>query len=367
VKLGLALAVALLAGAPATAATMTAKDFNLFVLHNATVTGSDTEGRVAVGYDASFQPYSVASKAGSGVNLVVGHDLNYKWDTFNGSMVVGRNASLNGVGVNGSITANGNVSYVNGTVNGGISAGGTVTTSGASTGTIKQNQAAVTLPVDFTAETTRLTGLSTLYSTYNAGNLPTLATLGTVATANGGGTVTLTGSGSGINVFNIAGSLLGGSNTFNINLTGGGIALINVTGTSDVFSGGMTVNGSSADSGGANVLFNFYQATTIGFSNSAFLGSILAPLATYSPTGWGHIAGQVVVNNWTDNNSGKTQINNIFLRDYALGKNLLGDPLPVPPKQGAVPEPSTWMTMVAGFGLLGGALRLRRRKVAVAA
>jgi len=33
----------------------------------------------------------------------------------------------------------------------------------------------------------------------------------------------------------------------------------------------------------------------------------------------------------------------------------------------ALPEPGTWMMMLAGFGLVGGAMRFRRRKAAVAA
>jgi choice-of-anchor A domain-containing protein len=369
VKFGLVLSVALLACAPAHSTTlMTAKDFNLFVLNDATVGGSDTEGRVAVGRDATFTPYSVALKAPSNtVNLVVGRNLNYTNDTFKGSMVIGGNATISGVGVtSGNINANGNLSYSNGTINGNLSAHGTVTTSGASFTSKTSGAATVTLPVDFVAEKTRLTTLSTLYSTYNGGNLPSGAVLGTAVTSNGGGTVTLTGSGSGINVFNISASMLSGSNTFNINLTGGGVALVNVSGTSPVFTGGMNFNGSANDSGGANTLFNFYQAQSLDTHWTAFLGSILAPLATYAPAGYGHIAGQVVVNNWTDSNNGRTQVNNIFLRDYAVGKNLLGDPVPTPPRQAAVPEPSTWMTMVAGFGLLGGALRRSRRKPALA-
>lgn len=36
-------------------------------------------------------------------------------------------------------------------------------------------------------------------------------------------------------------------------------------------------------------------------------------------------------------------------------------PLPVPPVTGAIPEPGTWAMMVAGFGLIGLALRRRER------
>jgi len=378
VKSGVLFASALLACAPAGAATMTAKDFNLFALNTVTEQGSDTEGRVAVGGNAVFKPYTVgAVLSNSGTNLVVGGNLDQQYGSFTGSVFVGGNATLNGVGVNGNITANGKVKYTNGTLKGNIASGSTVTTASAGvSGTIKQNQAQVASPVDFSAEAIRLKGLSKLYSSYAAGNLPANASLGSVLFDSNSHTVTLTGTGSGINVFNISGSLLPQDwGTFNINLTGGGQALINVSGTSQYWTGGMNVNGSSAGSGGANVLFNFYQATNITFGSIGVLGSILAPLATYNDAAYGSlikhnaggvINGQVVVANWNGTYSSNTQINNVFLRDYAIGKNLLGDPYTPPPvKQAAVPEPSTWATMVAGFGLLGGAMR-RRRKPAFA-
>ena len=378
-KSGLLFATALVACAPAGAATMTAKDFNLFALNNVTEQGSDTEGRVAVGGNAVFKPYTVgAVLSNSGTNLVVGGNLDQQYGSFSGSVWVGGNATLDGVGVNGNITANGKVKYTNGTLKGNIASGSTVTTASAGvSGTIKQNQAQVASPVDFSAEAVRLKGLSQQYSAYTTGNLPSGATLGSVTFDANSHTVTLTGTGSGINVFNISGSLFPKDwGTFNVNLTGGGEALINVSGTSQYWTGGMNVNGSSAGSGGANVLFNFYQATNITFGSIGVLGSILAPLATYNDATYdslikhnagGVINGQVVVANWNGNYSSNTQINNVFLRDYALGKNLLGDPyVPKPIKQAAVPEPSSWMTMILGFGLLGGVMRRSRRKLVLA-
>jgi hypothetical protein len=37
-----------------------------------------------------------------------------------------------------------------------------------------------------------------------------------------------------------------------------------------------------------------------------------------------------------------------------------------PPATGAVPEPSTWAMMLAGFGLVGGAIRGSRRRLGLA-
>lgn len=45
---------------------------------------------------------------------------------------------------------------------------------------------------------------------------------------------------------------------------------------------------------------------------------------------------------------------------YDLAYNVLGESAP-----GAVPEPVTWSMMIGGFGLVGGAMRGRRRKTVV--
>lgn len=50
-----------------------------------------------------------------------------------------------------------------------------------------------------------------------------------------------------------------------------------------------------------------------------------------------------------------------------IGVRITGNPTAViePPGPGAVPEPGTWAMMLIGFGVVGGALRARRRAVKV--
>lgn len=52
---------------------------------------------------------------------------------------------------------------------------------------------------------------------------------------------------------------------------------------------------------------------------------------------------------------------NSFGTDNLLSANFLTGPLP----SSAVPEPASWAMMIGGFGMIGGALRGRRRKVGV--
>jgi hypothetical protein len=49
-----------------------------------------------------------------------------------------------------------------------------------------------------------------------------------------------------------------------------------------------------------------------------------------------------------------------FQYAYAAGLGL--DDIVIPPPTGAVPEPSTWLMMILGFGLVGGAMRAQKRR-----
>jgi choice-of-anchor A domain-containing protein len=319
--------VALLAlgagGLAAAAQADTASDYNLFVLGDMTSIGSDTEGRVAVGGNAYLQSYSVGAKASAGTtNLVVG----------------------------GNLTAN------SGSTKGGTVVGGTATySSWSKTGLAPSGTA---LPVDFASEAIRLKSLSTLLATYvptsNVGYQNWGAPAGSHSYQ-----ITMNAVNAGVNVFTLDATKAADANTFTINLSPGATVLINVTGTTDILgSGGITINGGT----GANVLWNFADATSLSFRSINMEGSVLAPLAAYS--GGAPVAGQMIVGSFTGPTWNVSQINSSPYGGPLLSIN------PIPPavphdgddssSEPAVPEPTSWATMLIGFAMLGAVMRRRK-------
>jgi choice-of-anchor A domain-containing protein len=285
----------------------TAKDYNLFVLHNMNAPSSDVEGRAAVGGNATISSYSVSAKSSaSGVNFVVGGDLAAKGGSANGKVVVGGTT---------------NTSYVWNNI----------------------LPSSTPIPVNFNAEAARLGNLAKMLDGYTNTGTVNYVTYGG---ANSHGTqITLNGNNAGLNVFDLDGAKLSDTNTFTITLKPGSTALINVSGTSDLWSNaGLTIKGGDASS----ILWNFADATTLGFSNIGLLGSVLAPNANFVGSG-GQINGQMIVGSF----NGTTQVNNVSFVGDLLGLT--------PTTTGAVPEPAVWVMMVGGFGLVGAMLRRRRR------
>ncbi len=210
-----------------------AKDFNLFVIEDATQPSADTQGKVAVGRDANLANYSIGDQLppNSGDVLIVGRNLTYtSGAVYNGNVVYGNSTNLPQPSV--SITG----------------------------GTLRQDS-----PINFAAAKVYLENLSTSLAAYT--------TNGTVNYQYGG--LSLTGTDPFLNVFSVSGSDLSGANNIHINVPGGSVALVNVDGTTVSISGGMSVSGSTNQ----NILFNFYQATNITIQGIDFRGSILAPFA----------------------------------------------------------------------------------------
>ena len=307
---GAAAAATLAVANPSAAQAATAIDYNLFVLNNMTVTSGDTEGSVAVGGNANVSSYSVGNQASAGAtNFVVRGNLTAGSGSAKGSTIVGGTASAS-VGQNKPFTT-------------------TLLPSG------------TPLPVDFTAEAQRLTLLAAGLSGY--------ASNGTVGTVPWGGQFTLNATLTGLNVFDISAAALATSNTFTINLAAGQTALINVKGGAASFTGGLVINGGGSAS---DVLWNFYDATSLNIQYTNMLGTVLAPKATFT-SGGGQMHGTLIVNNFTGGQYGGSM-------EMHADKPYTGGLLTPP-----IPEPGTWAMMIAGFGLLGGVLR--RRKAAILA
>lgn len=280
-------------------------DYNLFVLHDMAVSSGDTEGRVAVGGNATLTSYSIGNSVSSATtNFVVGGNLNAGSGTAKGSTIVA------------------------GTVTGSVGPANPFTTNLLPSGTA--------VPVDFTAAASYLTQRSLELSAFAGAGTASLSY----------STLTLTGAASGPSVFNLTAAQLASTSTLVINLTPGTTALINVSGASSVFqyAGTSIIGGTASD-----VLWNFYDATSLTIQGINMIGSVLAPKASFSSSG-GQLHGTLIVDSFHGGQwGGSMELHN----DGRYTGGLLTPTTPVP-------EPASWAMMIAGFGLIGGALRRRR-------
>ena len=238
-----------------------ASDFNLFVLYDLTQPSSDTEGKVAVGRNASLNGYSVGDKLpnsyGTQDVLVVGENLEYGIGAvYNGNVVYGNSSNLPKYSV--SVTD----------------------------GTVRKDSV-----IDFAAARAYLTNLSLQLAAYPVN--------GTTTFQWGG--IALTGTDPFLNVFRVDGNNLSAANDFAINVPNGSAVLVNFTGDSLKWSGGLEITGTDK----ANVLYNFSQTTKLKIQGIDVRGSILAPFAdVYFVTGVQN--GQMIAKNVT----GQGQFNN---------------------------------------------------------
>jgi choice-of-anchor A domain-containing protein len=308
VKLNRTLAGSLLAGlvvfgSPAHATVLSlASNYNVYVLGNMTESNSDSEGRVAVGGNATLSSYGVGSKltSGAGNALVVGGNLSYNnGEIHNGNLVHG-----------GSLT--GNFGIPNGTITHGNA-------------------------MDFATTSNYLTTASSYWSGLSSNG----------STLNNYGGVQLIGTDPTLNIFTLSGAQLSSSWGVTIDAPAGSTVLVNVTGTTDVMQYmGMNFQDLNNDGSGLasrqNVIYNFYEATSLTLRGIGVQGSILAPKATVDFSN-GNIDGQLIAGNLIG--SGEAH-------NYLFQGNL---PNPMP-----IPEPSSALFIVAA----GGMLAMRRRRTA---
>jgi choice-of-anchor A domain-containing protein len=270
-----------------------AQNFNLFAINNFTSSASDVQGAVAVGGNMTVSNYAVNSMntpGYAGNALVVNGNLNFT----NGSIGQG-NAYVGGS------TSALNVGFAGGSFQAGVA------------------------PFSFADTANSLYQLSATLSGLSANG---------VTSFNGWGGVTFTGDGTGnTQIFNVNSAQLSGINNLSLaNVLAGQSVILNISGSNVAFSN------AGVSTLGANVLFNFNQATQIAFNGVGGFGSLLAPYATVTGTG-AMINGSVVVNNWLSN----IQVNS--------GGVFLGASIP-----GSVPEPATLALLVLGLM----ALQMRR-------
>ncbi|MGV7208706.1 choice-of-anchor A family protein [Oxalobacteraceae bacterium A2-2] len=225
----------------------------------------------------------------------------------------------------------GNLNYTNGSINNGnIYVGGKVTTS------IQNTISKGAAPVSF----------STLASTVKADSKALGKLTETGSSIIKDSTMTLSGTGTGVQVFSLTNSELSGISNFNIsNIASGSTIVVNVSGTSANFrEWGVGLSAFQ----NYNVVYNFYEANSLSVTGVGLYGTLLAPLASVTGA-YGQINGNVIVGDWNS----AVQINS---NHYFTATNIAGLQLAA-----AVPEPETWGMLLGGLGLIGAVARRRGR------
>ncbi|MDQ8198134.1 VPDSG-CTERM sorting domain-containing protein [Pelagicoccus enzymogenes] len=282
--------------------------YNLVTWGDATLKNSDTEGRVAVGGNATFGSYSVGYSSTAGdparAQLTVGGNLDGSGggQVYNGSIYVGGNYTSPGYNLH--------------------SAAGSTTQSNLGKGN---------LPFNFDAAQAALLTKSTDWGALSA----------TGSSTTQWGTLTLEGNEDGLNIFNIDAATLAAAHTFEIFVPTGAKALINVSGAVAE----MSNMGFFGTHTAQKTLFNFFEATQLDMVGIGVTGSILAPLADLSFTS-GNVDGQVIVNSFQGAQWGSGEMHDVIFE---------GDP------NSPAPIPDTGSTLALIATALVGIVAVSRK------
>jgi choice-of-anchor A domain-containing protein len=279
-----------------------ATNYNVLVFGDFADTNADVEGALAAGGNINLSSFAVGSALGNSANgentLVAGKSI-----TFNNGQLDHGNA-VAGTAVSGNFND----------VNGSKIVGSTM---------------------DFAAA-------KQLYAGYSA-TAAAMAATGKTTYYNWG-TLNLTGTQTGINVFDVDAATIGVLNTLNLSIPTDAYAVINWSGTAASFANmGFNVGGVDY----SHILFNFPQATSLNLSGVGFDGSILAPSANVTFSN-GQLNGQLIAQSLFGTGGGEFH-NHPLDTGAFLPKGAAT----------ATPEPAAWALMILGFGGIGCAMRRR--------
>ncbi|WP_010245953.1 choice-of-anchor A family protein, partial [Acetivibrio cellulolyticus] len=251
-----------------------ANGFNLFILGDHTQSNVDSEGRVAVGGNATYSNYAVGSKlerSTTRADLIVGGDVNItSAQNLNGNTIISPTSNI----------IKYDMTHPNGVAN-----------------PIRADI------IDFGAARTFLQNASQTWAKY--------ATNGTSKITYG--QLVLEGTDPVLNVFSINGNNIDGSGfslnsiyQINIVVPEKSTVLINVGGDNVGFGNySIFYKGSTATTeNGQYFLWNFYEATSLWNSNITIKGSVLAPNADWVANGFGNVEGNFIANSLSDGPSG---------------------------------------------------------------
>ncbi len=316
-----------------------AGDYNVFTFGDFSGS-SDSEGRIAVGGNATIQNFSIGNSLGAAspsdpYTLVVGGNLTFQNGTSSfGGIAVGGNAGLTSVNVNGNANVVGTLTSQYGQINGSVDANAWSSQNTGGPSGISGKAAPISGIVNFLS----------IQNTLDSDSLSWGALKQTGTVTSSYGSLTLTGTSAGLNVFDVTSAqLAGATGGFTISAPAGSTVLVNISGTSVSFPNtGYSLNGVSSQ----NVMFNLDNATTLT-AQGGIDGSILAPFA-----------------NMTFNNGA---INGEVIAESLMGSGQTND---VPftgslPLATAAPEPGSVLLLSGGLTMMLAAVLRRKRGVRV--
>ncbi|HWU33600.1 MAG TPA: choice-of-anchor A family protein [Methylovorus sp.] len=289
---------------------------------------------------AMFTQHAVADTVDLGVasNYNVFVFDSYKstgWSSIGGALAVGGNADISNSSISNSannpygLVVGGNLTKSYGGVNGTTWVGGAVNKP---QWDYYNNYSSGAAPIDFTAAKTSFSTLSD--------KLAATASTGTVSYSYGS-TGNLTGTGSSVEFFSVnASDLTNISNWSFANVLANATLIINVSGSSASLTGGWSGFSSY------NVLFNFYDATTVNLSNISFAASILATDATITGSG-GSFSGTAIANSW----SNSLTVTNRAFSGFEMAN----------PSVSTVPEPNALILLIMGILMILGYRQFKNR------